>query len=131
MPIMRLALRARTQVMRVVRALVARGITICATIHCPPPHTFTLFDRALIMQRGRVVYFGPNGQPSIDYFYDHFEKAHRNPLLSLHLFCCAPQCIGGVVPMRRGIVQFQQTVFPATSSSSKQASSSRNACLER
>ena len=62
------------QVMRVVRALVARGITICATIHCPPPHTFTLFDRALIMQRGRVVYFGPNGQPSIDYFYEHFEK---------------------------------------------------------
>ena len=46
-----------------------RGITICATIHCPPPHTFTLFDRALIMQRGRVVYFGLNGQPAIDYFY--------------------------------------------------------------
>ena len=63
------------QVMTVVRGLVKRGITICATIHCPPPHTFTLFDRALIMQRGRVVYFGLNGQPAIDYFYDHFPKA--------------------------------------------------------
>ena len=57
-----------------VRSLVARGITICATIHCPPPHTFTLFDRALILQRGRTVYFGTNGQPAIDYFYTHFEK---------------------------------------------------------
>ena len=63
------------QVMTVVRGLVKRGITICATIHCPPPHTFTLFDRALIMQRGRVVYFGLNGQPAIDYFYGHFPKA--------------------------------------------------------
>ena len=62
------------QVISVVRGLVKRGITICATIHCPPPHTFTLFDRALIMQRGRVVYFGLNGQPAIDYFYNHFDK---------------------------------------------------------
>ena len=62
------------QVISVVRGLVKRGITICATIHCPPPHTFTLFDRALIMQRGRVVYFGLNGQPAIDYFYSHFDK---------------------------------------------------------
>ncbi len=63
------------QVMTVVRGLVKRGITICATIHCPSPHTFTLFDRALIMQRGRAVYFGLNGQPAIDYFYEHFPKA--------------------------------------------------------
>ena len=51
------------QVMTVVKALVKQGITICATIHCPPPHTFTLFDRALIMQRGRVAYFGPMASP--------------------------------------------------------------------
>lgn len=59
-----------------VRSLVARGITICATIHCPSPHTFILFDRALILQRGRTVYFGANGQPAMDYFYAHFEKVH-------------------------------------------------------
>ena len=69
------------QVMTVVRGLTARGITICATIHCPPPHTFTLFDRALVMQRGRVVYFGANGQPAIDYFYAHFDKVPWEMLL--------------------------------------------------
>ena len=61
--------------MTVVQGLVKQGITICATIHCPPPHTFTLFDRVLILQRGRVAYFGANGQPAISYFYYHFEKA--------------------------------------------------------
>ena len=71
------------QVMSVVRGLVKRGITICATIHCPPPHTFTLFDRALIMQRGRVVYFGLNGQPAIDYFYNHFSKASPSAAILL------------------------------------------------
>ena len=45
-----------------------RGITICATIHCPPPHTFKLFNAALIMQQGHVVYFGPNGALCEDYF---------------------------------------------------------------
>lgn len=70
------------QVISVVRGLVKRGITICATIHCPPPHTFTLFDRALIMQRGRVVYFGLNGQPAIDYFYNHFDKVSSTRALS-------------------------------------------------
>ena len=65
---------ALLQVMSVVRGLCKRGITICATIHCPPPHTFTLFDRSLIMQRGRTAYFGLNGQPAIDYFYNHFDK---------------------------------------------------------
>ena len=74
--------------MRVVRTLLARGITICATIHCPPPHTFTLFDRALILQRGRVAYFGPNGQPSIDYFYKHAGKVQKPAPLPLLLLRC-------------------------------------------
>ncbi|KAK9906864.1 hypothetical protein WJX75_009364 [Coccomyxa subellipsoidea] len=65
------------EVMSVVRGLCKRGITICATIHCPPPHTFTLFDRSLIMQRGRTAYFGLNGQPAIDYFYNHFDKIRK------------------------------------------------------
>ena len=75
------------QVMTVVRSLVARGITICATIHCPPPHTFTLFDRALILQRGRTVYFGTNGQPAIDYFYNHFEKVPRACINPMQVVC--------------------------------------------
>lgn len=31
---------AAHEVMKVVKLLVQRGITIVATIHCPPPHTF-------------------------------------------------------------------------------------------
>ena len=69
--------------MTVVQGLVKQGITICATIHCPPPHTFTLFDRVLIMQRGRAAYFGANGQPAISYFYGHFEKASPVKLKSI------------------------------------------------
>ncbi|KAK9808412.1 hypothetical protein WJX73_002001 [Symbiochloris irregularis] len=56
------------EVMKVVKLLVKRSITICATIHCPPQHTFLLFDRALIMQQGSVIYFGANGQHCHEYF---------------------------------------------------------------
>ena len=30
-------------------------ITICSTIHSPPPYTFELFDRILVLQKGRLV----------------------------------------------------------------------------
>ena len=56
------------QVMRVTQSLARGGITVCATIHCPPPHTFALFDRLLVLQRGRVVYFGSNGVAASAYF---------------------------------------------------------------
>ena len=44
-----------------VKALVASGITICATIHSPTPYCFNLFDTLMILLRGHVVYFGENG----------------------------------------------------------------------
>ena len=53
---------------------VDEGITIVATIHCPPPHTFKLFDRAFILQQGSIVYFGLNGSHATNYFHSHFEK---------------------------------------------------------
>ncbi|KAK9804269.1 hypothetical protein WJX72_004137 [[Myrmecia] bisecta] len=56
------------EVMEVVKLLVKEGITICTTIHSPSPHTFALFDRVIIMQRGRIVYFGGNGQAVSAYF---------------------------------------------------------------
>lgn len=37
------------------------GIAVCCTIHSPPPDTFALFHRVMLLQRGRLVYFGPNG----------------------------------------------------------------------
>lgn len=42
---------------------------MCATIHSPTPYTFNLFDRLLLLLRGRVVYFGPNGRTALDYFH--------------------------------------------------------------
>jgi ABC-type multidrug transport system ATPase subunit len=53
--------------MTVVKALAASGVTVCATIHSPTPYSFNLFDRLLLMLRGRVVYFGRNGAQVTDY----------------------------------------------------------------
>ena len=47
--------------MTVVKSLAQFGITICATIHSPTPYCFGLFDRMMLLLRGEVVYFGPNG----------------------------------------------------------------------
>ena len=51
------------QVMTVVKSLAHSGITVCATIHSPTPYCFGLFDRMMLLLRGEVVYFGPNGAP--------------------------------------------------------------------
>ena len=47
--------------MSVVKSLATFGMTVVATIHSPTPYTFNLFDRLLLLLKGRVVYFGPNG----------------------------------------------------------------------
>ncbi len=60
--------RRWAQVMRVTRGLAREGMTVVATIHCPPPHTFALFDRLLVLQRGRAAYFGANGPSAAAYF---------------------------------------------------------------
>ena len=70
---------AAGQVMRVTQSLARSGMTVCATIHCPPPHTFALFDRLLVLQRGRVVYFGGNGPAAAAYFLGLPAKARREP----------------------------------------------------
>ncbi|PRW20409.1 P-loop containing nucleoside triphosphate hydrolase [Chlorella sorokiniana] len=57
------------EVMSVVKSLASHGITVCATIHSPTPYTFNLFDRLLLLLKGRVVYFGPNGKQALDYFH--------------------------------------------------------------
>ena len=50
------------QVMKCVVALTqtVSSITVCATIHSPSPQTFALFDRLIILLRGRIDYFGAN-----------------------------------------------------------------------
>ena len=56
------------ETMSVVKGLASENVTICATVHSPPPYTFTLFDRLFVLVRGEVVYFGPNGEPMREYF---------------------------------------------------------------
>ena len=76
-----------SEVMEVVKGLVSSGITIAATIHTPTSRTFQLFDRVLILQRGRIVYFGDNGEAATNYFSSspYFEVLCRAVL------CCAVQ----------------------------------------
>ncbi|GFH26288.1 ABC transporter domain-containing protein, partial [Haematococcus lacustris] len=47
------------EVMTVVKHLVADGTTICATIHSPTSYCFNLFDRLIMLVKGKIVYFGP------------------------------------------------------------------------
>ncbi|KAK9804705.1 hypothetical protein WJX72_000974 [[Myrmecia] bisecta] len=56
------------EVMSVVKSLVPTGITVCTTIHSPTPYAFALLDRITILLRGRVVYWGLNGDHSLRYF---------------------------------------------------------------
>jgi hypothetical protein len=53
--------------MTVVSHLVTGNTTICATIHSPTSYCFSLFDTMMMLVRGRVVYFGHQGPPAIDY----------------------------------------------------------------
>ena len=50
------------EVMTVVKSLTKDGTTICATIHSPTAYCFALFDRLIMLVRGRVVYFGAVGE---------------------------------------------------------------------
>jgi ATP-binding cassette subfamily G (WHITE) protein 2 len=59
----------------VVNKLKFSGMTICCSIHSPPPYTFQLFDRVLVLQRGRVVYFSSaKGDAVFDYFKESFPE---------------------------------------------------------
>lgn len=56
------------EVMSVVRSLANYGITVCATVHSPTSYVFNLFDRSMMLLKGKVVYFGENGGQVLDYF---------------------------------------------------------------
>ncbi|MEW5308615.1 MAG: hypothetical protein WDW38_000559 [Sanguina aurantia] len=55
------------EVMSVVKSLVKDGTTICATIHSPTSFCFSLFDKLMMMVRGRIVYFGKQGHSAIEF----------------------------------------------------------------
>ena len=50
------------QVMAVVKGLVKDNVTIVATIHSPTAYAFGLFDSMMMLIRGKMVYFGPQGR---------------------------------------------------------------------
>ncbi|KAG1675328.1 hypothetical protein FOA52_016002 [Chlamydomonas sp. UWO 241] len=50
------------EVMTVVKSLVGDGVTVCATIHSPSQYCFNLFDRLMMLVKGRIVYFGVTGE---------------------------------------------------------------------
>ncbi|KAK9815892.1 hypothetical protein WJX72_011513 [[Myrmecia] bisecta] len=58
------------EVMAIVQALTRSNdsITVCAAIHSPTPTAFRLFDRMIILLRGRMVYFGEAGMHAMEYF---------------------------------------------------------------
>ena len=62
------------------RDLARGGIAVASSIHAPSPDTFALFDRVLILQRGRAVNFGDNGG-----------------LKNSRVVCCRRNCILGLL----------------------------------
>jgi hypothetical protein len=57
-----------SQVMTTVKSLANIGITVCATIHSPTTYCFSLFDKLMLLLRGRVAYYGDNGLSAVQYF---------------------------------------------------------------
>ncbi|GFR48683.1 hypothetical protein Agub_g10638 [Astrephomene gubernaculifera] len=73
------------EVMKVVRGLVTDGTTIAATIHSPTAATFALFDRVMLLVRGHLVYFGPQGVSALQYAAAAWPSASAaSDLLALH-----------------------------------------------
>eukprot|EP00884_Botryococcus_braunii_P007530 jgi/Botrbrau1/16779/Bobra.150_2s0014.1 len=56
------------EVMSMVRDLAYTGITVVASVHSPTPACFCLFDRLLLLVRGRVAYLGKPGEEAVMYF---------------------------------------------------------------
>lgn len=55
------------EVMMVVKNLLQYGTTICATIHSPSAHCFSLFDRVMLLVRGQMVFFGAQGEQLVNF----------------------------------------------------------------
>ena len=52
----------------------------------PPPYLMQLFERLLLMAGGRIVYFGNNSDPCVDYLFSSGEaKTHSRLVLHIHL----------------------------------------------
>jgi len=53
--------------MQLLRDLAAEGRTILSTIHQPNTETFELFDRLMLLARGKIIFFN-QAHIAVDYF---------------------------------------------------------------
>ena len=67
------------------RKLADQGQTILCTIHQPSATLFQMFDKLLLLKKGRSIYFGdvgPQSRTMIEYFESHGARkcdVHHNP----------------------------------------------------
>jgi ATP-binding cassette subfamily G (WHITE) protein 2 len=71
------------EVVSVIKDLAMSGITVCATIHSPSEYAFKLFDKMLILLRGKTVYFG-NNCDTVTYLKQSCESFEKS-FLDLHV----------------------------------------------
>jgi len=55
------------KVMDIVASLARSGLTVCATVHSPTSHIYSLFDRLTMLAAGRVLWSGPAGTEPITF----------------------------------------------------------------
>ena len=55
------------KVMDIVAGLAKSGLTVCATVHSPTSHIYSLFDRLTMLAAGRVLWSGPAGGEPITF----------------------------------------------------------------
>lgn len=68
------------EVMSVVKKLNTRDTTILATIHSPTAYAFSLFDRAMILCSGKLVFFGKSDKTLLTYANNSLRNAVGSPL---------------------------------------------------
>jgi len=56
------------ETMKVVKKMAIDGTTVCSTIHSPTSFTFSLFNQAMFLLGGKLVFFGERGKTHFSCF---------------------------------------------------------------
>ena len=100
------------------QVLAKNGRSIVATIHQPRSNIYTMFDKLLLLSKGKTMYFGPRSEAvqyfssikypcpeafnPADFFVDLISTDNRSPELEVRmgllvkhreLFCCGARCL--------------------------------------
>lgn len=82
----------------VLRRYADQGVTVCATVKNPPPASFALFQQALVLLGGRVVYHGPTGDALLTHFRALGATLPASTFGSASAKAMQPRSEGGAVP---------------------------------